>query len=357
MATGAQTLLGAASVAAGAAQTFQPIMHYEADGRVGIGTNAPGNHTLTAAGETFIDVTGAGDNNNRSVGLGVRYEANGNYVPDTDPTDGKRGFTLFTETADLPVVMTMRNIANGFWDFIYDPSDANKLHFRHNSTATPALTMQGNGLVGVGVNTPEEKLDVDGTARLRGLQAENLPTNNVVVADANGVLKTMTQAELATAANDNPWDNPDASVANQSSTDISYLEGSVGIGIAAPNQQLEVYNTNRATFQVTSATGNAEIRALSQANNDANLRLGNEGETNPWWTIAADRDDANKLKIGNAFTVGSRNRLTIEDGGNVGVGTDAPTEKLDVDGNSSSANIFLTPMPVILELTLNMMLL
>ena len=105
-------------------------------------------------------------------------------------------------------------------------------------------------------------------------------------------------------------------------------DGFVGIGTTAPEQQLEVYNAARATLQVRSAGGNAELRAQSEATGDANLRLGNAGETAEWWTIAADRSDANKLIIGNGFTVGSTPDWLLTTG-KTGIGITDPTERLD----------------------------
>ena len=59
------------------------------------------------------------------------------------------------------------------------------------------MVIENTGNVGIGSANPTQRIDTDGTARLRGLQAGDLSTDEVVVADANGVLKTIAASALA----------------------------------------------------------------------------------------------------------------------------------------------------------------
>ena len=71
---------------------------------------------------------------------------------------------------------------------------------------------------------PDNPLHIRATAdpiKLEGLQDDTDPANKLVVANADGVLKTISSEDLGAS----PWDNPDGTVANQSSTDIELHRG------------------------------------------------------------------------------------------------------------------------------------
>ena len=59
------------------------------------------------------------------------------------------------------------------------------------------------------------------------------PTDNLVMASADGVLKSVSSSDLGAS----PWDNPDGTVADQTSTNIAYMEGNIGLGIANASER------------------------------------------------------------------------------------------------------------------------
>ena len=61
-------------------------------------------------------------------------------------------------------------------------------------------------------------------------------TDAIVVADADGVLKTIGASDFGGGA----WDNPDGTAASQSSTDIIYDSGNVGINTTDATSELDV---------------------------------------------------------------------------------------------------------------------
>ena len=76
-------------------------------------------------------------------------------------------------------------------------NQASSLRFyTEGTTAASQMTIQSDGNVGLGTDAPTQKLDINGTARLRQLQDSTASTNKLVVADANGVLYTMPKGTL-----------------------------------------------------------------------------------------------------------------------------------------------------------------
>ena len=166
------------------------------------------------------------------------------------------------------------------------------------------LTIANSGNIAIGTQAPSEKLDVDGTARLRGLQA-GTDTDAIVVADADGVLKTIGATDFGGGA----WDNPDGTAASQNSTDINYSAGNVGIGDANPDAKLTIASDAEAIDRLaiySDATNRFKIQTLLDGNNIADYPYG-----------------------------GGNNRLALQPlDGFVGIGDSNPQAKLQVDGKT-----------------------
>ena len=187
-----------------------------------------------------------------------------------------------------------------------------------------------------------------GKVRLGDITDQNNAADKIVVRSADGVLHQMAKTDLAADTNNNPWDNPDGSVADQSSTTINYLGGNVGIGTATPEQPLEVGGSvmindpadgivllhgdeNDALFQISggrSTDANRPVINLwgsqSGGGNAGMLQLQSEQE------MELISSDAIELRSNN----GAIGTYLYADGttGHVGVGTTTPTRSLEVDG-------------------------
>ena len=92
------------------------------------------------------------------------------------------------------------------------------------------------------------------------MTAGDIATDQLIVADADGVLKTLPANSLESG----PWDNPDGTVANQNSTDINYTEGHIGIGTTAPTTLVQAYGTDDTRISIdgdgTSGFGGFELK-------------------------------------------------------------------------------------------------
>lgn len=122
-----------------------------------------------------------------------------------------------------------------------------------------------------------------------------------------------------TPTEDPPGGNitPSFSQWTTSGSDIYYNTGNVGIGVVSPGSELHIGGT---TPQVRIGDDGAEDTSL--------VFMGNAQD----FYIALD-DTTDDLTIGTGTTIGSNVRMVVEYGGNVGIGTITPGEKLEVSGN------------------------
>ena len=147
-----------------------------------------------------------------------------------------------------------------------------------------------SGNVGIGMESPTERLDVAGNIRMRtGATAGYIP-----VSDANG---KMTWTDPSTISTPSPW--------TESGSNVYRTGGRVGIG-GAPSGRLHIRQDGTSI--------SAGIRMTSFVNT-----------TEDWYTYMNENDDF-------TFSDDGVDMLTLQNTtGNVGIGTDAPTATLTVE--------------------------
>jgi uncharacterized protein (TIGR02145 family) len=99
------------------------------------------------------------------------------------------------------------------------------------------------------------------------------------------------------------------------------ISAQVGIGTTTPSQALDV-ETNEA--------GGTAIDINNTGTGDPKINLQLNGTTT--FSIGVDNDDSDKLKIGTSAPE-TNTRVTIDNTGNVGVGTSTPTSTFDIQGS------------------------
>ncbi len=123
------------------------------------------------------------------------------------------------------------------------------------------------------------------------------------------------------------------------------VNGNVGIGTTAPNSQLNVgtKTTNSpsavAQFGVSKASAEARVLSLVNSGGGSNQSTSIDFHNGPSWSPTGKiqvqqlgTDTKSKIHF-YTYNSGLKNRMTINENGNVGIGTIIPDEKLAVNGN------------------------
>jgi hypothetical protein len=179
----------------------------------------------------------------------------------------------------------------------------------HHGSRLTSMTLK-NGNVGIGKDDPAFKLDVNGPIATEGQAVVASNATEINFGDIT--------------ANDGYRDN-----LNLLTHDLKRLsingDGNVAIGSGNFSHRLSVLSTSENVLAVKS-TSHSVLDIESGSGLNSYVRFQNNGTAK--WDLASE--------AGGGFRIydytGSRRRLVVTPSGNVGIGVDAPDQKLTVDG-------------------------
>jgi hypothetical protein len=212
------------------------LMRVRGDGHVGIGTNSPSGQLANNSGNTI------GSDNQGGNGGSLSWAATQQgYVGQiyNAGTDGNSNGLVVKVDGTNPNA-TVLDVSKG----------------TQNTLGTSLLAVRASGQVGIGINTPQATLDVNGSTRLRGL-----PTAGVVTTDASGNLSSTTLSSLGATTASNGLTKTGADVALggtlTQNTTLTQAGNSLSVvGIATTPQQIsQLATTNPGNAAATLGQG------------------------------------------------------------------------------------------------------
>ena len=207
-----------------------------------------------------------------------------------------------------------------------------------------AMTIDSNGNLGIGTDSPGAKLDIDGGyfrvkgdqpvgayyygimydgTNLRGTTQTNiLYSGSTIAANTTVTDYAGLRIEAPSTAASGAVITNNYGIYQASSAQKNYFGGNVGIGTASPAQKLDVNGAIRFTPNTADTNYSADIAARYDSAHPFELSVKNNGSSAEYFGVYADAGGAN-------------NRVAFPTG-NVGIGTSSPYFPLHVQGATGS---------------------
>lgn len=211
--------------------------------------------------------------------------------------------------------------SNNDWSMRMDASDSDKIQWRYDNVAKMTLDTSGN--VGIGTTGPGEKLSVVGDIVVQGDDGWDGSGDLAILAfdgATNSDHEVGIAGEFGVGLHLNVYKSSGGGKLGTNSLNAMFIEqntGNVGIGTTSPGNKLEV----NGAITITSTGGTYEAGVL--------------GFTNSNWGFVHRPPQVGSVGAHGFHSYAGADLVTIEDGGNVGIGTTGPSYKLEIAGKGT----------------------
>lgn len=223
---------------------------------------------------------------------------------------------------------------------ILNQKEPKAIIFSTNNTEKMRLDSTGN--LSLGKNNPTEKFDVSGNIKSNEINLNNsiLKLNGTNIADR--YLKTNGSGVLG-------WSTDCSNIWNTNGNKIYYNDDFVGIGVNNPSCPLHIYSTSyKEPMLWCQSGGDCSVR-LQGDGGESYLEICNDdtiADTGRGWVVGLN--DSTDFEIGYGTLGTGNNAISIyskSTNNYVGIGTNTPTEKLEVSGNTKLNGSLLVSNP------------